>query len=158
MVYRIASERKKTAVRPPVRTRPFGSGQKKAADDREVLGVKRHAKPPKGKTLDTKNISEESSNDKMDFQLPKKSVHNFVKTISEEVEQDNTCSKGLEIVEKMEFTSGRNKLTIRFCKKPNRMYRLQIFLNDELEIRPVTYNGWSLAKGYWTLLKGTLKK
>jgi len=64
----------------------------------------------------------------------------------------------LALIESMDFTNGENKLSIRFSKKNNRMFRIQIFLNDENEIRPVTYNGSSTAYGFWNLLKKSLKK
>ena len=64
----------------------------------------------------------------------------------------------LTLIESMDFTNGENKLSIRFSKKNNRMFRIQVFLNDESEIRPVTYNGSSTAYGFWNLLKKSLKK
>ncbi len=67
-------------------------------------------------------------------------------------------SKELELMESLEFTNGPNKLSIRFSKKHNRMYRIQVFLNDETEIRPVTYSGASTGVSFWNLLKGVLKK
>ena len=66
--------------------------------------------------------------------------------------------KELELIETIEFKEGENKLEIRFSKRHNRMYRIQIFLNDEIEIRPVTYTGTSTGKSYWNLLKNSLKK
>lgn len=63
-----------------------------------------------------------------------------------------------ELVEEMSFMNGSNKLSIRFSKKHNRMYRVQVFLNDETQIRPVTYTGASTGYAYWNLLKGALKK
>ena len=63
-----------------------------------------------------------------------------------------------QIVDKIEFTNGENKLTIRFSKKHNRMFRIQVFLNDESEIRPVTYTGASTGYAFWNLLKGAMKK
>ena len=63
-----------------------------------------------------------------------------------------------ELVERVDFFDGKNKLSIAFIKKNSRMFRIQIFLNDSLEIRPVTYNGRSPASAYWELLKSELKK
>jgi hypothetical protein len=60
---------------------------------------------------------------------------------------------GLELVERIDFKNGKNVLSIRFSKRTNRLYRMQVFLNDETEIRPVTYTGSSQANGYWGLLK-----
>ena len=66
--------------------------------------------------------------------------------------------KPLELIESMDFKNGENTLQIRFSKKNNRMFRIQIFLNDQDEIRPVTYNGSSTAYSFWNLLKRSLKK
>lgn len=62
------------------------------------------------------------------------------------------------IIDSIDFENGLNKLSIRFSKKQNRMYRIQIFLNEEIEIRNVTYTGTSTGTSFWNLLKGSLKK
>jgi len=49
-------------------------------------------------------------------------------------------------------------LSIRFSAVNNRRYRIQVFLNDETEVRPVTYQGSSSGYAFWKLLKGALKK
>ena len=66
--------------------------------------------------------------------------------------------KELELVESLDFMNGTNKLSIRFSKRHNRMYRIQVFLNDEHEIRQVTYNGVATGTTFWNLIKGLLKK
>jgi hypothetical protein len=38
------------------------------------------------------------------------------------------------------------------------MFRIQVFLNDQVEIRNVTYTGAKTGYGFWNLLKGALKK
>lgn len=75
--------------------------------------------------------------------------------VTKEAEKDDQSD---QIMDKIEFTNGENKLSIRFSKKHNRMFRIQIFLNDESEIRPVTYTGASTGYAFWNLLKGALKK
>ena len=65
--------------------------------------------------------------------------------------------KPLELIDSLEFLRGTDKLTIRFSKKANRMYRIQIFLNNGSEIRPVTYTGARTAYTFWDMLKGCLK-
>jgi hypothetical protein len=79
-------------------------------------------------------------------------------TVSLQVPVTNEAEKDDQIMDKIEFTNGENKLSIRFSKKHNRMFRIQIFLNDESEIRPVTYTGASTGYAFWNLLKGALKK
>lgn len=66
--------------------------------------------------------------------------------------------KELELVESLDFMNGTNKLSIRFSKRHNRMYRIQVFLNDEHEIRQVTYNGVATGTTFWNLIKGLMKK
>lgn len=66
--------------------------------------------------------------------------------------------KDLELIESLDFMNGNNKLSIRFSKKHNRMYRIQVFINDEHEVRPVTYSGATTGVTFWNLLKGVLNK
>jgi hypothetical protein len=63
-----------------------------------------------------------------------------------------------EIIDSIEFKKGSNTLKIVFKKQHNRSFRIQIFMNEETEIRPVTYTGSSTASSFWNLLKGSLKK
>ena len=64
----------------------------------------------------------------------------------------------LKDCESVEFKNGENILAIKLFKKANRLYRLQIFLNDTIEIRNTTYNGSSTALNFWNLLKEVMKK
>lgn len=72
--------------------------------------------------------------------------------------QMDTGATQAGLVEKMDFSMGENILSIHFSRKDNRMYTIKVFLNDEQEIRPVTYNGSSTACAFWNLLKRSLKK
>lgn len=74
-----------------------------------------------------------------------------IKPVAEEV-------KDLELIESLDFINGPNKISIRFSKKHNRMFRIQVFLNDDNEIRPVTYSGATTGMAFWKLLKGVLKQ
>jgi hypothetical protein len=67
-------------------------------------------------------------------------------------------SKANVLVDCLEFKSGENILKINLYKKHNRMFRIQIFLNESTEIRPSTYAGGNPALCYWKLLKNSLKK
>lgn len=86
-----------------------------------------------------------------------------VNTVNKIVEEkENTTQdkdqKESETIESLDFSSGSNKLSIRLTKKHNRMFRVQIFLNDgQLEVRPMTYTGSNTAMAFWNLLKGALK-
>ena len=63
-----------------------------------------------------------------------------------------------DIIDSIEFRNGSNVLKIVFKKQHNRSFRIQAFLNETTEIRPVTYTGSSTASSFWNLLKGSLKK
>lgn len=63
-----------------------------------------------------------------------------------------------ETIDSLEFHDGKNKISVRLSKKPSRLYQVKIFINDEQEIRPMTYNGATTALGYWQLLKSNLKR
>jgi hypothetical protein len=76
----------------------------------------------------------------------------------DEPDAEDEESKADEIVDQIEFKNGSNILKIIFKKKHNRMFRIQIFMNETTEIRPVTYTGAMTAKSFWNLLKGSLKK
>lgn len=76
----------------------------------------------------------------------------------DESDSDDSPSKDDEIVDQIEFKNGSNVLKILFKKKHNRMFRVQIFMNEITEIRPVTYTGAMTAKAFWNLLKGSLRK
>ncbi len=97
-----------------------------------------------------KITSEEAS------EIMETSVVNFMEKTEKETTE--SISAAIEVIENVDFTSGKNKLSIRLTKRnDNRAYRMQVFLNDDFEIRPSTYNGCSTAKTFWSLLKGSLK-
>jgi hypothetical protein len=79
--------------------------------------------------------------------------------INEEIEQEEgqKAVPGNQVIDTIEFTKGNDKLTIVLSKKHNRMFRVQVFLNDTTEMRPGTYTGASPAMSFWNLLKGSLK-
>lgn len=61
-----------------------------------------------------------------------------------------------ELIDCLEFKNGKNILKIVFKKQHNRSYRIQCFLNDRIEIRPVTYTGSKTATIVWELLKSNV--
>ena len=63
----------------------------------------------------------------------------------------------LVFVDQIEFVNGKNTLKIVLSKRHNRMYRVQVFLNDTMEIRPATYTGFSPASTFWGFLKEITK-
>lgn len=88
--------------------------------------------------------------------LPKEDTTEQIKSIVEEYKEES--GKEFEVIDSIDFYNGKNKLSIRLSKKIlNRGYRIQIFLNDENEIRSSTYNGQGPANSFWKLLKGSIK-
>jgi len=71
--------------------------------------------------------------------------------------EDEEKDAALTLIESVDFIKGKNKISLRLSKRHNRLFRLQIFLNDTMEIRPVTYNGASTAYSYWNVLKEIMK-
>lgn len=79
--------------------------------------------------------------------------------IKEELEtNEKETINSFESIECLDFHNKDNKLSIKLFKKHNRMFRVQIFLNDSNEIRPMTFTGSSTALSFWKLLKEALKK
>ena len=93
-------------------------------------------------------IGQNKEEKEMEFETTKSLIRNTPP--SKDIVED-------DIVDSLEFTNGSNNLKIVLSKKHNRMYRLQIVLNGETEIRPSTYTGTSPAMTFWKLLKGSVK-
>jgi hypothetical protein len=128
-------ERRKKKLKP--RGKPFPKGNKKGR-------IKQECSMEKMVYVDMEEKEEEF------VIIPPK----FIEPL-ESLEKKHTTP---ELIDCIDFNNGKNKLSIRFSKLNNRMYRIQMFLNDELQIRPVTYNGSSTGKTFWNLLKGSMKK
>ena len=115
------------------------------------------ASPPQ--SLDSEPVNVEKS---VLHELPRLIIetieHNLKEPMNIPQETKEETPKDLELIECIDFINGSNKLSLRFSKKPNRMYRIQVMLNDEHEVRPVTYSGTSTGTTFWNLLKGVLKK
>lgn len=80
-----------------------------------------------------------------------------------------TCEKFENVAEKIEisdyileeelpFSDGKNSLKIKFFKRKNRMYCVKIYLNEDIQIRPITFTGSQTGKSFWQMIKGSLKK
>ena len=175
MVHPEPSEGKK--LKP--RGRPFPKGNKRGKLDNEILvasGLKISVEggavtPP----LDSSIV--DPVNDGIFHQLPKLVMETLdntlkecmetnqveavepiqeVKEIASEVKKEEL--KDLETIESIDFKNGENTLSIRFSKRHNRMFRIQVFLNNKSEIRPVTYTGASTGYAFWNLLKESINK
>ena len=63
-----------------------------------------------------------------------------------------------ELLESKKFTDENgNKIELKFFQTAHRGFRLRIYLNDVIEIKSMTFNGATMAWGYWELLKNNIK-
>jgi hypothetical protein len=175
MVHSESSERKK---RKP-RGRPFTSDNNPRKPKRKVLDASGLESSDEGGIVValTQSAGLEALKEGFD-QMEKQAVEDLKETVEalkeeREPEKILTCQgaggdylhpikkeepKEGEIIDSIEFKNGSNVLKIVFKKQHNRSFRIQAFLNETTEIRPVTYTGSSTASSFWNLLKGSLKK
>jgi len=157
-------ERRNEKIKP--RGKPFPKGHKKGSHDIKEEFASRSAISDEGGIVDPapqKLNGEPMEQEKSVLhELPRLIVetieHNLKEPMNNTQEITPEPKKDLELIESLDFMNGENKLSIRFSKKHNRMYRIQIFLNDELEVRNVTYSGVSTGKTVWDLMKGVMRK
>ena len=155
------------------RGRPFPKGNKRGKLEHDVLDVTGLESSVEGGTIapnlessNVEGLNAQINDSGIYHQLPKEAAVAILE-FAEEFESkaiESSEPLGNEqalpepvIMDKIEFTNGNNKLCVLLKKKHNRMYRIQIFLNENTEIRPVTYTGGTTALAFWNLLKGSLK-
>ena len=134
-----------------VRGRPFTKGNKNGKVPGEIVDSKGYPSTIKGGVLESKEEPEK-------IKIPEIVLVGSTTCIKPIENEEKEDSKDLKLIESLVFKEGENTLTIRFSERHNRMYRVQVFLNDSIEIRPVTYTGRSPGYGFWNLLKGMMKK
>lgn len=145
MVYREISETEKNKPR----GRPFTKGNKRGKNEDTVLVDSRPSVSYKGGVI--------TSSQKQSSVEPIKAEISQNLEVIDDNETENVEDEN-KTVDSLEFKNGNNTLSIRFSSVNNRRYRIQVFLNDQLEVRPVTYQGSSSGNAFWKLLKGALKK
>lgn len=140
MVHTDTGERKKFKPR----GRPFAKGNKNGKLENGVLVDNGHL----------------GSNERefIDNMKQKNNAEHIKKEVMEPKEEEKIEEAKNNVIEEIDFQNGQNKLTIRFSEVFNRRFRVQVFLNGDMEIRPVTYQGSSSGHAFWKLLKGALKK
>lgn len=146
------------------RGRPFPKGNKRGklengllADSRHNIGNERGVVAPLPEQHNQEPLKPENPLSEMFTLVTNTLDHNIreaMETPKEEIEEEGA----IKIVETIDFKNGDNVLSIRFSAVNNRRYRIQVFLNDETEVRPVTYQGSTSGNAFWKLLKGALKK
>lgn len=162
MVHTESSEGKKYKPR----GRPFPKGNKRGKLENGVLADSRHDSSNEGGVVsltpeigNTAPLNDESG---ITFQLPALAMDTLKPLLKEAMETPAEPKEDKEgdvkTIETMDFKNGDNTLSIRFSAVNNRRYRIQVFLNDDTEVRPVTYQGSSSGYAFWKLLKGALKK
>ncbi len=155
------------------RGRPFPKGNKRGKLENKVLASSGRESGIEGGVIAPalESAIVDPANDGILAQLPKlvmeitdntlkecMETKEEVKPIEEVKEESKKEVDELEIVETVDFKNGENILSLRFSKLHNRSFRIQVFLNNENEIRPVTYTGARTGYAFWNLLKGALKK
>lgn len=156
------------------RGRPFQKGNKSKPINATLDASGRESGDKGGviaPSVNSANIGPVNDESGIFCQLPKEVMETVDKLIKESMEKPKDeqgeyvdfpkeidGKKDLELIESVNFKNGENTLSIRFSKKHNRMFRIQVFLNDNLEIRPVTYTGANTGYTFWNLLKGAFKK
>lgn len=140
------------------RGRPFPKGniRGKVRGTVEGIGVRKND----DKRGDLKEVKTQKAEDLVmdlfkDIETEGKKSEILPETIRIELPKEDS----LRLVDAINFKDENgNSLKIVLRERENRMYRLQIFLNDSQEIRPITFNGNSAATTFWNFLKTSLKK
>ena len=155
MVHSESSERKK---RKP-RGRPFTSDNNPKKLKREVLDDPGLESSDEGGIVATleQGSAVEALKEAYDVGM-KQHEENIKEMLNPSIEPIQEVPKEGEVIDCIEFKNGSNVLKIVFKKQHNRSFRIQAFLNESTEIRPVTYTGSHTATTFWNLLKGSLKK
>ena len=161
MLHKSAGERPKNKPR----GRPFSKGHRQGEPKVDILASERPSERNEGGTvIDSQVTAGAGFPAPVDLsQIPNlinDTINHAIKECLDtpKTEAKTDDSKDLETIESIEFKNGENTLSIRFSKRHNRMFRIQIYLNDESEIRPVTYTGATTGYAFWKLLKGAMKK
>lgn len=142
--------REEESVKKP-RGRPFKKGNNRGKIRDEILDDTGLESSYEGGNV----VIHDSS---LELMIPQKVAVKHIEELLQEKENPKNEEKSIETVDNIDFFNEKNKLSIRLSKRHNRMYRVQIFLNDSEEIRPMTYTGSNTAMSFWNLLKGALKK
>ena len=135
--------------------RPFPKGNKRGRPKNEVLAPSGSTKCIEGGDIAPAPAPVLSDIHNVVMGIVDQAVKEAFETPYSTIKTDNLQD---ETIETIDFVRGENTLSLRFSKKHNRMFRIQIFLNGESEIRPVTYTGATTGYAFWNLLKGALKK
>ena len=160
MVYQESSDGKKYKPR----GRPFPKGNKRGKLENGVLADTRYLSGNEGGIVVPTSESVTKEPEKQESALSQ--LHTIVqetldtnlKAAMETPIEEKEDSSVYKIIETIDFKNGDNVLSIRFSAVNNRRYRIQVFLNDETEVRPVTYQGSTSGNAFWKLLKGALNK
>lgn len=164
MVHKTISEGQKGKPR----GRPFPKGNKRGKFENNLLASSRSESSSEGGFIDVPEefmdaIHESLSVNQGSTENESESVLNklpelVMNAVDKDIKDVLGGAKEMELIECLDFKKGNSTLSIRFSKRHNRMYRIQIFLNDKLEIRPVTYTGSRTACAFWNLVKEAVRE
>lgn len=163
MVHKTISEGQKAKPR----GRPFAKGNKRGKLENNVLASTGLESSDEGGFIDVPEEFMDAIHESLKIEQDpideQESVLNrlpelVMNAVDRDIKDVLSGSKEMELIECVDFKKGNSTLSIRFSKRHNRMYRIQIFLNDKLEIRPVTYTGSRTASAFWNLIKEAVKE
>jgi hypothetical protein len=132
-----------------VRGRPFVKGNKRGKFTCHVLDDSGHRSGDSGGIVDPHTFKGYSDPLKIEIEA---------KPMTQQEENKNEQENCAEIIECLEFVNGKNKLKVQFSKKSQRNFKVKIMLNDEIELKPVSFVTRSAAYDSWDMLKRILKK
>lgn len=141
------------------RGRPFSKGNKRGKLTESVLAASRSEISDGRRNIalsPQSSVVEQNKQENEVFLQSPPILENLINAPLNEKEDSQEKARDLELIESLQFKNGEHTLSIRFSRKNNRMYRIQVFLDEINEIRPATYNGSVTAYAFWNLLKGAL--
>ncbi len=134
---------------PKVRGRPFQKGNKNGKMECHVLDSNGKRNGVKGGVVDPHLLKPQEGTLKLEIEV--------LPTQKEEMKESEN-EKHQEVIDFLEFVNGNNTIKIQFSKKSSRNFRLKILINDEIEVKPVSYITKQSAYDSWEMLKRVLKK
>lgn len=136
-----------------VRGRPFVKGNKRGKFTCHVLDDSGHRSGDSGGVVDPHTFKGYSDQLKIEIE-----ENQMIQEEEKSKQEEDYNYNPVEIIECLEFMNGKNKLKIEFSKKSQRNFRVKIMLNDEKELKPISFVTKSLAYDSWDMLKRILKK
>lgn len=157
----MVSEDDRERQKPKPRDRPFAKGNIKGKDRGVHMATARHERSVSGASIALGIINEQEEPVKEEIKVSEELPPLAPQVSTEDPIKKVLCKddKVVEFIDSLDFHDDNgNTIRLVLSNNQNRSYRMQIFLNDKKEIRPLTYNGRTTAYDYWEFLKESLKR